>query len=555
MFYIEVVSSDDVPVASRGSRPYTMTDVTVIEDDDEQTVTIEGSKRLAETVGKADYKVTAKPPRVDLPLEVRLDLLNLADDTVVRGDKYSLSDASPTLSAGANTATVTLEVPASDGDRMDNDYKLVATAIDYSLASGVDNTFKDAEHPITLVDAHKLPRLTVTQEADMVAEGGEVKLTLTLDREIREPGVPVQTASDEAVKVMLTASAMSTAGRDDYELPAMVEFPKPTTAAQKKMQTMDVTIKATMDDNLGEAETLVVDAEVDGTMNATYGDNSDDDMYPGVAELAIEDATQKLVRAKENVEDTVYAAKMKGMGDDEKFNPGETIELMGDALFDAPVEGTTLSFTAESDDTAVATVAVSGGTVTVTAGTKTGVMANITITAHASMPPGVMVLDQTDPREAAIQFPVEVGLAALTIELTGPDGDMMNVVEGGMGAKVTATANRMVSADTKVMLMRDRAQSSADDTDFTAEPITILAGQTSGSTMVMATADEMMENDGNMPEELVLYGQLEGDMAVPVTGEVKLYLWDAAVPALPVIAQLLLAAFLAVGGYRRYRRR
>ena len=29
--------------------------------------------------------------------------------------------------------------------------------------------------------------------------------------------------------------------------------------------------------------------------------------------------------------------------------------------------------------------------------------------------------------------------------------------------------------------------------------------------------------------------------------------WDAAV--LPVIAQLLLAAFLAVGGYCRYRRR
>ena len=32
-------------------------------------------------------------------------------------------------------------------------------------------------------------------------------------------------------------------------------------------------------------------------------------------------------------------------------------------------------------------------------------------------------------------------------------------------------------------------------------------------------------------------------------------LWDAAVPALPVAAQLLLAAFLAVGGCRRYLRR
>ena len=90
--------------------------------------------------------------------------------------------------------------------------------------------------------------------------------------------------------------------------------------------------------------------------------------------------------------------------------------------------------------------------------------------------------------------------------------------------------------------------------DYTAEPITILAGQMSGSTMVMATADDMMENMDNMPEELVLYGMTE-DMVGEVTGEVKFYLWDAAVPALPIIAQLLLAVFLAIGGYRRYRRR
>ena len=36
---------------------------------------------------------------------------------------------------------------------------------------------------------------------------------------------------------------------------------------------------------------------------------------------------------------------------------------------------------------------------------------------------------------------------------------------------------------------------------------------------------------------------------------VSFYIWDAAVPALPVIGQLLLAALMAVGGYRRYRRR
>ena len=50
-------------------------------------------------------------------------------------------------------------------------------------------------------------------------------------------------------------------------------------------------------------------------------------------------------------------------------------------------------------------------------------------------------------------------------------------------------------------------------------------------------------------------------MAWPLTmrarsrATVTLYLWDVAVPALPLIAQLLLGLFLAIGGYRRYLRR
>ena len=87
-----------------------------------------------------------------------------------------------------------------------------------------------------------------------------------------------------------------------------------------------------------------------------------------------------------------------------------------------------------------------------------------------------------------------------------------------------------------------------------AEAITIEAGMMSGTTMVMAEKDDMMENEGNMAEELVLYG-MAADNAGEVTGQVKFYIWDTAVPALPLIAQLLLGLFLAIGGYRRYLRR
>ena len=79
----------------------------------------------------------------------------------------------------------------------------------------------------------------------------------------------------------------------------------------------------------------------------------------------------------------------------------------------------------------------------------------------------------------------------------------------------------------------------------------IMAGETTGTTMVMAVEDDEPDSGSGSPEMLTLYGMVDGMQ----TNSVSFYLWDAAVPALPVIAQLLLAAFLAVGGYRRYRRR
>ena len=53
-----------------------------------------------------------------------------------------------------------------------------------------------------------------------------------------------------------------------------------------------------------------------------------------------------------------------------------------------------------------------------------------------------------------------MGLEAVSFTLTGPED--MNLVEG-MSAMVTATANRAVTADVTINLMRDRAMSTADD--------------------------------------------------------------------------------------------
>ena len=72
-----------------------------------------------------------------------------------------------------------------------------------------------------------------------------------------------------------------------------------------------------------------------------------------------------------------------------------------------------------------------------------------------------------------------------------------------------------------------------------------------GTTQLMVKEDGMVENADNMTEMLTL----EGRVGTMKSNSLSFYLWDEAVPALPIIAQLLLAAFLAIGGYRRYRRR
>ncbi|MCY4507621.1 MAG: hypothetical protein OXG35_11775, partial [Acidobacteria bacterium] len=152
---------------------------------------------------------------------------------------------------------------------------------------------------------------------------------------------------------------------------------------------------------------------------------------------------------------------------------------------------------------------------------------------------------------------LEVGDNDMEITYTLASDDK-HIVEGDMdhangtkaAATLTATASSAVLVDTEVMIMRDGASTASAD-DYSAESITIEAGETTGTTMVMALEDNEPDSDSGSPEMLTLYGMVDGMQ----TNSVSFYLWDAAVPALPVIAQLLLAAFLAIGGSLWYLRR
>ena len=485
--------------------------------------------KITEGADAVTLTLKADPVKTfDIPVTLALD----PNDPT----KYTLGSTSGTFGTSSFSSTIAAK---ADKNRADDTVTVAA----YTTGT-LGNDMKLTELEIPVTDVNALPDVTATlvdkdgkaldPQPDSVKEGETVMIMLTA---VDKDGKAKKAA--EKLTIMLTPTGSADAA--DYRLsPNSIEI------AKDKESSAAVDLMLTEDQDVG-AETLTFDAIVAGEDK----NGTEKKSVMGVLSLMLEDGTMKLVWAKtqEEVEAAVSAAKKAGAGADDLLTTGEMIEVMGSALFSS-AEGVTLSYTAGSDKSDVASTSVSGGSVMVTAAAEG--MAYITITAHASMPSGVKILDQTEPDEASIKFPVEVGLEALSIMLSGPEDP--NVVEGGMGAMVTATANRAVTADVTINLMRDRAMSTAIDADFTAEAITIAAGMTSGSTMVMAVEDDMMESVDNMPEELVLYGMAE-DMAGEVTGEVKLYLWDAAVPALPVIAQLLLAALMAIGGYRRYRRR
>ena len=530
----------------------TMTEYPILIDDaQDQEIVFTRDPASTAAVFEGDsvqFKTVPQPTRVDLDLDVQYSVKTLGETSVSSGT-YTVSVSSGTISATDAPAdqkhNTTFRTPANDENRVDDRFEITAQVVSFDLSSGAYTHIPAEPVELDVLDLHKLPPLEVSMDpaTGEVKEGESVTLTLMLDRNpatTRRTGGEKVDTTGEALTVML--SPMS----PDYEI-----MTNPVTIPEHDgkapwVQPVDVEVKAQVDDMLEGGEMHVLDAEVDGTENAMYGSNTADDMYTGVAMLTIEDGTAKLVYAKPqaDVEEAIYAAKAAGAGADDMFTAGEMIKIMGDALFDG-AEGVSVSYTADTSDAMVASYTVSNGEVTVTAVGKGDAM--ITIIAHASMPSSVKINEQTDTRTASITFPVEVGLEPLIITLKLPDAGM-NLVEG-MSYTLTAEANRAVEMETMVELVQTAGSASPDDYEVMA--ITIDASESMGTTQLMVKEDGMMENADNMAEMLTL----EGRVGIMKTNSLSFHLWDAAVPALPIIAQLLLAAFLAIGGYRRYRRR
>ena len=161
----------------------------------------------------------------------------------------------------------------------------------------------------------------------------------------------------------------------------------------------------------------------------------------------------------------------------------------------------------------------------------------------------ILTLTATGPDKVLIGT-VEIELVdndTVTYALSEPADT--NLVEG-QSYDVKVTADTTVSRDVTFTIRRDQAASEAGDDDYTLAPtsIVIAAGATEGTAVLTVADDELDEHS----EALVLLVTAAGGDDL---GSLAFTLWDASVPMLPLVSQLLLAALLGVGGYRRYLRR
>ena len=427
-FFIEATAGDvdlDATAAENLTTP-----VVIIEDVTEQKVSVrrkagepsviyEGapSPESSTVAGQALYTVSAVPPRVDLPLEVRMDLRE-SDDLTVRAGNVSLSHSVVTLNPESNSRQdMYLALPNPDGDRVDNTYELQASVVVYSLTSGGEGntTTPTPPVPVTVYDRHKIPVISmVNPKMASVAEGETVDVTVTVNRNPADTiayNAELRQYTSEELKVTLSPERS-----EDYRIMTNPVTIKEHNGRPPWTQTATFTIEAITDDDVDmDTVTLDLSLEVAGTVAVNGSETREEE---AAVTVNITDETEKLVWAKtqDEVDAAVNAATSKAAGAD-GLNPGEVIEILGAELFGA-APGVVVDYAAASSDTTIATGSGSDRRMITVTPMAEG-MAMVTVTATATPPSGATIVDQAKPNVAQIMFSVDVVLQDLTLQCQG----------------------------------------------------------------------------------------------------------------------------------------
>ena len=537
----------DAQAANLAATPATY----AITDDETQTyaLSIPATNRGAIQEGGAATTVTlTAAPKRTAPATVP-DLTVIADPNnpalysfIADSGQFGDDTYKTTLSTGNAGATVQVTAGTiaalTDANREDDTVTLNL----YAGSLGSSSILTDL--PIAVADIHKLAApgaiTAVAKDAALngddvteIVEGGDpVYLTITVDR---GTAATRDLTTGEELTVSIGANS---AQAGDYEV-APLQVTLPAQASGKSVTDVDIVLTALEDEDVG-SEDLVLNLEVSG--EAQYGSGTS----TGTFSIPIVDATATKIAPKSDAETTAAVdAAIAAGGGDEGLNPGESFTVMTSDLFTTPMDGYTASYGASVSGDAV-TVSVSGGSIEVNA-VKAG-ESTVTVTATAKESMASATGSQSVSNIADVTFDVTVTDKVLTLTLDAPGAMDGNVVEG-KGYDITVTANRAVMGDTEVTFMRGD-MSEADVRDYSIDAVTIKDGETMATARLMVTEDMTDDAGSGMGEALHLYA-MAGDT---MSNTLELTIWDEAVPALPLVAQLLLALFLMASGSRLYRR-
>ena len=510
----------------------------IVEDEvqDYVVTTTTAQAAIKEGTIQVDLSLRADPPR---PTDEAATVYLRADDPTYGLAPMAAGVALIEVSESAVTVNVT--TPANDKNRTDD------TVTVTGFTGAVVSAKEVFSHSITVLDIHMLPAAdAITAEAKdakvdgmtvtAVDEGGTVYVWVSVGNSSRD-----QVNDAEAFTVSLSATNPGQTG-DFRSSPSSLGVTAGLGIGNQKT-VGPFMLEALEDQDVG-METLMLSLNVSGAQANGPGSSS------GAFSIDIGDKTEKQVEPKTEAEayPKIEDALEAGSGD-EGFNPGESFSVMTsdlftvadgyDARYGVSVSGDAVSVSASSD--------------TVTVDAKKAGTSKVTITATAEMEASSFKPGQTVASMADIMFEVTVVDKMLAVMLEMPANVMDGNIVEGMSYEIMVSANRMVMEDTEVMIMRDRAGSSAGEDDFSVSMATIMAGYDSATAELMVTEDDMPDGgtDDNMSETLVLFGMVNGEQ----TNALTFNIWDKAVPALPLFGQLLLALFLMLGGARLYRRR
>ena len=511
------------------------------------------------------------------------DAMNVAG-TSTSGNMVSVTAGEAGMAHVTITATATMASGVTTGQPAIN----VATVMFPVNVTNMPLAVTVSTDPMDMVEEGGTITVTATANRDVVADDGDVQVALTITGavEMNEATIAIAAGSSNSTMIQVL---------DDMEVAPMADITIVATGSGiPTAQTFNLSVT---EDDVETTYTLTASPE-------TVEEGGEVTITATASQAALEDTTIELSQTGGTASDgdygldpmsiTIMTGETTGTAtltatDDYDVEGNETLTLQGamGSMIVASVMVTIEDNDAETTYTlsASAEMVEEGGTVTITAtasqmvraNTEVMVMRDAASTAgdddYSLEPPLITIMegetegsltltatDDTDVEgEEKLTLNGMVGdMAAGSVMLSIADNDMLstytlsggpddsNLVEG-MSYELTVTADPAVQVETTVMIMRD-GTSSAGDADFEVGEVAIAAGSATGTTTLMAVEDSMAED----MEMLVLYG-MEGNQRTE--NSLTFNIWDAAVPALPLIAQLLLGSLLAIGGFRRYRRR